>query len=76
MIIIMFLMTVQQSFLMFLMTLHILKRIYSMFFKCAANLILIGAAVTMGMMYVKRYFYPEAQASFWNLFGLTKNNQE
>ena len=41
-----------------------------------ANLILIGAALTMGIMYAKRYLCPEAQASFWNLFGLTKNNQE
>ena len=71
----MFLKTVYQSALMFVMTLHILERICSMIFKCA-NLILIGAAVTMGMMYVKRYSCPEAQTSFWNLFGLTKNNQE
>ena len=71
----MFLMTFYQSTLMLMMTLSILERICSMIFKCA-NLILIGAAVTMGMMYVKRYSCPEAQTSFWNLFGLTKNNQE
>ena len=41
-----------------------------------SNLILIGAAVTMGIIYTKRYFCPEAQASFWNFFGLAKNDQE
>ena len=62
----MFMMTVCQSTLMLCLMIslmkHILKRIYSMFSKCA-NLILIGAAVT-GMMYAKRYFCPEAQTSF------------
>ena len=41
-----------------------------------SNLILIGAAVTIGIIYAKRYFCPEAQASFWNLFGPAKNDQE
>ena len=41
-----------------------------------ANAILIGAAVTIGIMYVKRYLCPEAQTSFWNLFGLAKDDQE
>ena len=41
-----------------------------------SNLILIGAAVTMGIIYAKRYFCPETQASFWNFFGLAKNDQE
>ena len=40
-----------------------------------SNLILIGAAVTMGIIYAKRYFCPEAQASFWNFFGLAKNDR-
>ena len=71
----MFVMTVCHSFLMFVMTLHILERICSMVFKCA-NLILIGAAVTMGMIYVKRYFCPEAQTSFWKLLGLNKDDHE
>ena len=41
-----------------------------------ANLILIGAAFAMAIMYLKRYFCPEAQTSFWNLFGLAKDDQE
>ena len=41
-----------------------------------ANIILIGAAVTMGMIYVKGYFCPEAQTSFWKLFGLNKDDHE
>ena len=41
-----------------------------------ANLILIGAALTMGIMYAKRYLCPEAQTSFWNLFGFTRDSQE
>ena len=44
---------------LFLRTLHIVKVVKkAMSFRCA-NLILIGAAVTM--MYAKRYFCPEAQ---------------
>ena len=41
-----------------------------------SNLILIGVAITMGIMYAKRYFCPEAQVSFWNFFGLANNDQE
>ena len=41
-----------------------------------ANLVLIGAALTMGIVYLKRYFCPEAQTSFWNLFALAKNDHE
>ena len=41
-----------------------------------ANLILIGAALTMGIMYLKRYFCPEAQTSLWSLFGQAKNDHK
>ena len=58
---------VMMMFLMFL-TLHILERICFIVFKCA-KLILIGAAVTMGIMYA----CPEAKTSFWNFFGQRSN---
>ena len=41
-----------------------------------ANIIMIGAAVTIGIMYAKKYLCPgpEAQTSFWNFLfvGLSK----
>ena len=38
------------------------------------NLILIGAAVTMGVMYAMKYLCPGP--SFWNFFSLAKDDQE
>ena len=64
----MFLLSAYQSALMIAMTLSFLERIFSMFFKWA-KLILIGAAVTMGIMYA----CPEAKTSFWNFFGQRSN---
>ena len=43
-----------------------------------ANVIMIGAAVTIGIMYAKKYLCPgpEAQTSFWNFFSHDKDDQE
>ena len=43
-----------------------------------ANVIIIGAAVTIGIMYAKKYLCPgpAAQTSFWNFFSLDNDDQE
>ena len=67
-VLILFLKTAQSALMIVMTLLDILERICFIVFKCA-KLILIGAAVTMGIMYA----CPEAKTSFWNFFGQRSN---